>query len=152
MSLLSLPTGKHHYLGIYGMPDQQIRDGPIISYTTSPASPSGYQPGRVMNRPLWGQLQHRSEAMLREGMAPSPGKQRAHCVRDLPMALCSHQEERMGLEPRDTGRTGPTYDHSQSFTGEFCRVLSLRLWALQDEKPLFPKGACSHQGTRQGAH
>lgn len=58
----------------------------------------------------------------------------------------------MGLEPRDTGRTGSTYDHSQSFTGEFCRVLSLRLWALQDEKPLFPKGACSHQGTRQGAH
>lgn len=85
-------------------------------------------------------------------MAPSSGKPKAHCIRDFPMPLCSHQEERKGLEPRDRGRTGPTYYHSQSFTGEFCRVLSPQLWALQDENPLFPKGACSHQGTRQGTH
>lgn len=66
--------------------------------------------------------------------------------------LCSHQEEYMGLEPRDRSRISPTYYYSQWSTWVFYRFLSPQLWALQDEMPLLPKGAGCHQGTQRGSH
>lgn len=106
MSLLSLPTGKHHYLGIYGMPDQQIRDGPIISYTTSPASPSGYQPGNEQSTVGAAAAPAQKQCSVRVWHRPLGSRERIasetslwHCVPTRRNAWVWNQEIQAELAP-----------------------------------------------------